>query len=186
MSGSWNPPNIKWELQHILQKASGKLPRELVNSSCFLAFRQEMCPFQGGIREKYLAYAKSSIVWIKYLYKHFHKWCHLDSSSMSWGGEAKRCSGTCYLKGFVERGWKRKKPSTKVINQTLFPYITQCLFVTLLGVWYICMYNMIYGLKYAVKVLFSCANKASNNVWFICFLELLDGCLDYFMNYIDI
>lgn len=103
----WNsrklePPKIKWELQHILQKASGKLPRELVNSSCFHAFNQKMCSFQGDIRIKYPAYAKSSRVWLKYLYKHFHKWCHLDSSSMSWGGEAKRSSGRCYLKAFVE------------------------------------------------------------------------------------
>lgn len=39
---------------------------------------------------------------------------------------------------------------------------------------------MRYALKYAVKVLFLCATKASNNVWFFCFLELLDGCLGFY------
>lgn len=169
MSGSWNPPKIKWELQDILQKTRGKLPRELINSWCFHACKQEMCPFQGDIRETYPAYAKASIVGIKYLYKHFHKWFHLDSSSMSWGGKAKWSSGRCYLKAFVVLGVKEKETKHKVINQNLFPHIAWCIFVTLLTVWYICMYNRIYALKYAVKVLFSCAIKDSNNIWFICF-----------------
>lgn len=144
-----------------------------------------MCPFQGDIREKYPAYARSSVVWIKYLYKHFHKWCHLDSSSMSWGGEAKQSSGRCYLKAFVELGVKEEETKHKSDKSKRFPLHYMMYICAFLRVWYVYMYNMIYGLKYAVKVPFSCATRASNKVWLICFLELLDGWLGFFMNDID-
>lgn len=128
-----------------------------------------------GRYQREIAYAKSSTVWIKYLYKHFHKWCHLDSSSMSWGGEAKWSSGRCCLKASVELGLEEE--DTKHRSDKSKPF-------SLHYIMYICDFAesvvcTTYALKYAVKILFLCATKAFDNVWFICFLELLDGCLGF-------
>lgn len=105
-----------------IAKAGGKLSREFLNSSFFscLQIRNGSLP---GRYQTEISWAKSSAVWIKYLYKPFYRQCHLGSLSMSRSGEAKRSSGRCCLKAFVGPGMKKEE--TQHISDKSKPFSLQ-------------------------------------------------------------